>query len=34
MSDELQTFFAVSAFLDPRFKYLAFKNEELRQVPR
>ena len=30
--DELQTFFAVSAFLDPRFKNLAFMNEELRQV--
>ena len=30
--DELQTFFAVSAFLDPRLKNLAFMNEELRQV--
>ena len=30
--DDLQTFFAVSAFLETRLKNLAFKNEELRQV--
>ena len=30
--DGLQTFLAISSFLDPRFKTMAFMSEDLRQV--